>query len=114
MFPHSLILLVAKIYGMAPVRKRPPRDDTDLLGSRLGLATIRFHSAVAASLGLSLAEAKAWALLQQEERLTAGELARRLGLTTGAVTGLVDRLEAAALVRRVPDASDRRRILVER
>ena len=42
--------------------------------------------------------------------LTAGELARQAGLTTGAVTGVVDRLERAGLARRVPDPDDRRRV----
>ena len=46
-------------------------------------------------------------------RLTAGELARLAGLTTGAVTAVLDRLEKKGFVRRSHDAEDRRRILVE-
>ncbi|GAB4049445.1 MarR family winged helix-turn-helix transcriptional regulator [Catellatospora paridis] len=46
-------------------------------------------------------------------RLTSGELAERTGLTTGATTRLIDRLERAGHVRRVADATDRRRVLVE-
>lgn len=45
--------------------------------------------------------------------MTASELANGLGLTTGAVTGLIDRLEKAGLARRVPDPDDRRRVVVE-
>ncbi len=45
--------------------------------------------------------------------LTAGELAREAALTTGAVTGVVDRLERAGLARRVPDSADRRRVNIE-
>lgn len=45
--------------------------------------------------------------------MTASRLAHRLRLTTGAVTGLVDRLERAKLVRRVPHARDRRSVLIE-
>jgi DNA-binding MarR family transcriptional regulator len=45
--------------------------------------------------------------------LTAGELARQVGLTTGAVTGVIDRLERAGFARRVPDPDDRRRVKVE-
>ena len=44
---------------------------------------------------------------------TAGALGRRVGLTAGAATRMVDRLEKAGCVRRVPDPSDRRRVLVE-
>src|ERR1700752_63634 len=51
-----------------------------------------------------------------EERgcpVAAGELARELHLTTGAITTVIDRLERAGLARRVPDPGDRRRVLVE-
>ncbi|MTE11306.1 MarR family transcriptional regulator [Nocardia sp. CT2-14] len=42
-----------------------------------------------------------------------GELAARTGLTTGPTTRLIDRLEQAGYMRRVPDANDRRKVLVE-
>ncbi|MFJ9363341.1 MarR family winged helix-turn-helix transcriptional regulator [Nocardia sp. NPDC101769] len=45
--------------------------------------------------------------------MTAGELADRTGLSTGAVTRLVDRLERAGYVRRVPDPADRRKVVIE-
>ena len=44
--------------------------------------------------------------------LTAGDIARHAGLTTGAVTGILDRLEKAGLVERFRDASDRRKVFV--
>src|SRR4029450_4046628 len=43
---------------------------------------------------------------------TAGEIARRTGLTSGAVTGLIDRLERLGLVERMADSHDRRKVLV--
>ena len=46
-------------------------------------------------------------------RLSAGELAEGLGLSSGAMTNRLDRLEAAGLVRRLPDPDDRRGVLVE-
>jgi DNA-binding MarR family transcriptional regulator len=45
--------------------------------------------------------------------MTAGELSRRTGLTSGATTRLIDRLEAAGFVRRRRDDSDRRRVIIE-
>ena len=45
--------------------------------------------------------------------MTAGQLAEAVRLTTGAVTGVLDRLEAAGLVRRVRDTQDRRKVIVE-
>ena len=45
--------------------------------------------------------------------MTAGELARAAGVATGAVTAVVDRLEAAGLAQRVADPADRRRVRIE-
>jgi DNA-binding MarR family transcriptional regulator len=46
-------------------------------------------------------------------RVSAGELAEYLGLSSGAMTNRLDRLEQAGLVRRLPDPTDRRGVLVE-
>ena len=46
-------------------------------------------------------------------RLSAGQLAEGMGLSSGAMTNRLDRLEAAGLVRRLPDPDDRRGVLVE-
>ena len=45
--------------------------------------------------------------------MTAGELAQKTGLTTGAVTGVIDRLEKKGLAKRKKDASDRRKVVIE-
>ena len=45
--------------------------------------------------------------------ITAGELARHVGITSGAVTGVIDRLERLGFVRRTSDPRDRRRVIVE-
>ncbi len=52
-------------------------------------------------------------LLQLNGPATAGWLAETTGLTTGAVTGVVDRLERAGYARREPDPHDRRRVIVK-
>ncbi|MEI8080033.1 MAG: MarR family transcriptional regulator, partial [bacterium] len=52
--------------------------------------------------------------LDADGSLGPSELARRLQLTTGAVTALVDRLEASGHVARAPHPSDRRRIVITR
>jgi DNA-binding MarR family transcriptional regulator len=44
--------------------------------------------------------------------MTAGDLGERTGLTTGAVTAVIDRLEAAGYVRREADPTERRRVIV--
>lgn len=85
----------------------------ELLGFRLSTATVLFHAAIAERLGIGATELKCYSLLRQTGPITAGELGERVGLTTGAITGVVDRLEAAGLARRVRDTSDRRRVLLE-
>ena len=83
------------------------------LGRELSAGTIMFHSAIAEKMGLSITEHKALDLLSRQGPLTAGQLAEVTGLTTGAITGMVDRLEKAGFVRRIPDPTDRRKIRVE-
>lgn len=79
---------------------------------RHSTASVLFHAAIAERLGLNATDHKAADLLLQRGPLTAGELAALTGLTTGAVTGIIDRLEAAGWVRRERDPADRRRVIV--
>src|SRR6188472_276823 len=51
-------------------------------------------------------------IIDQRGQLTAGQLADEAGLTTGAITAVIDRLEERGYVRRVADPADRRRVLV--
>jgi DNA-binding MarR family transcriptional regulator len=69
--------------------------------------------AVAELLGLNRTDMRFLDILDREGRLAAGELARSSGLTTGAVTAVLDRLERSGYARRVRDPDDRRRVLVE-
>lgn len=85
----------------------------ELLGFRLSTATVLFHAAIADRLGIGATELKCYSVLRQSGPITAGELGERVSLTTGAITGVVDRLEAAGLARRVRDPSDRRRVVLE-
>jgi DNA-binding MarR family transcriptional regulator len=76
--------------------------------------TVLLHAAIAERLGLHITDHKCLSLVLRAGGLvTAGQLAELSGLTTGAVTGVVDRLERAGFVRRVPDPHDRRRVLVQ-
>ena len=79
----------------------------------LSTATILFHQAVADRLAMNVTDHKCAGILAQNGPITAGELAARTGLTTGAITGVIDRLEKAGFVRRARDAGDRRRVIVE-
>jgi DNA-binding MarR family transcriptional regulator len=70
------------------------------------------NHAVAERLGLDPTAWECLTLLFEHGPVTAGRLAELTGLTTGAVTGLVDRLESAGYVRRERDPNDRRRVIV--
>ena len=82
------------------------------LGRELSTAVVMFHEAVGAHLGVSAGDQRALTLIGRDGAVSAGELAEKTGLTPGAVTGMIDRLERAGLVRREHDPKDRRRVLV--
>ena len=75
--------------------------------------TIMFHQAVADVLGLHITDHKCLDIIYRYGAMPAGRLAELTGLTTGAVTGIIDRLEKSGYVRRTDDPKDRRRIIVE-
>ena len=75
--------------------------------------TILFHQAVADFLGLHITDHKCLDYLFRFGAMPAGRLAELTGLTTGAVTGVIDRLEHAGYVRRTNDPKDRRKTIVE-
>ena len=68
---------------------------------------------VAEAMGVNRTDARCLDIVEQHGRISAGELALASGLTTGAVTAVVDRLERTGYARRVADTTDRRRVLVE-
>jgi DNA-binding MarR family transcriptional regulator len=72
-----------------------------------------FDNLAAERLGLNRTDLHAINIIENSGGLTAGELAKAAGLTTGAVTGVIDRLERAGYARRGADPSDRRRVKVE-
>jgi DNA-binding MarR family transcriptional regulator len=72
-----------------------------------------FDNLAAERLGVNRTDLHCLNTIENAGGLTAGELAAATGLTTGAVTGVVDRLERAGYARRVPDPKDRRRVKLE-
>lgn len=81
--------------------------------TRSQLATERFDQAVADAAGLNRTDMRCLDVLGREGPVTAGRLAEATGLTSGAMTTALDRLERAGLARRTRDEVDRRRVLVE-
>jgi len=83
-----------------------------MAGRELSAHTVMFHTAVAERMRLGLTDHKAFDFILRHGPVTAGQLAEITGLTTGAVTGVIDRLEKTGYVERVRDAADRRKVLV--
>lgn len=77
------------------------------------VATDMVDQAVADLLGVHRTDMRCMDVLDQRGRMTAGQLAEASGLTTGAVTAMLDRMERAGYITRVRDSEDRRRVLVE-
>ena len=74
---------------------------------------VAFDKLAAARLGVSVTDLHCLNVIESRHGLTAGELAVESGLTTGAVTAVIDRLERAGFARRVRDDRDRRKVKVE-
>ncbi len=72
-----------------------------------------FDNRAAEALGVNLTDLHCLNIVENRGGVTAGALAAEAGLTSGAVTGVVDRLERAGYARRVRDATDRRRVQIE-
>ncbi|MDX6284715.1 MAG: hypothetical protein QOG53_200 [Frankiales bacterium] len=108
-------------FCVADISSRFPQIDPQVEGIVDRLGTIQKHAtrafeATLAEHGLNHGEYRL--LLRLETRsekkcLSAGELSKMLMLSSGAMTNRLDRMESAALVRRVPDPNDRRGVLVE-
>ncbi|GAA5097433.1 MarR family winged helix-turn-helix transcriptional regulator [Nocardia iowensis] len=99
-----------------PKNAEPKRVE---LGAALTLAAQRsatdavmMHQAVADRLGLHVTDLRCLNMLRLGGPATAGELAAAAGLTTGAITRMIDRLLKAGYVRREHDGQDRRRVII--
>src|SRR5882672_1029683 len=99
--------------------KTTSQEGKQALAGRLMLALRRSSAAgvlhgqtVARRVGVNSTYLECLDLILMSGPSTAGEIARHTGLTSGAVTGLIDRLERLGLVERTADPADRRKVLV--
>jgi DNA-binding MarR family transcriptional regulator len=76
-------------------------------------ATDAFDDAACASLGLNRTDLKCLSVIAQRGPVAVGEIGRAAGLTRGAMTTALDRIEHAGYARRLRDPDDRRGVLVE-
>ena len=87
-------------------------DEVGLELDELRRAGDQLDEAVALQFGLNRTDLRCVGILYRRGRVTAGELAEESGLTPGAITTVLDRLERGGYANRVPDPGDRRRVLV--
>lgn len=85
------------------------------LGRELATTSLFFHTLIASKVGLNATDTRCLDILGRSGKtvMTAGALTEATGLTTGAITGILDRLERAGFVKRTKDANDRRKVLIE-
>jgi DNA-binding MarR family transcriptional regulator len=98
---------------------QPGKDKRKLIGELIsefrisGNQDSAFDNLAADLLGVNRTDLHCLNIIQNAGGVTAGELAAEAGLTSGAVTGVIDRLERAGFARRISDPVDRRRVKVE-
>ena len=99
---------------MPDPKQDPPPDfgPINALNRAMSTAIVIFHEAVSRRLGMTAADRKCLGVLAEMGTATPGQIARATGLTTGAITGIVDRLEKAGYARRAPSPTDRRSVIV--
>lgn len=90
-------------------RQKMVEEIVGRLVRRHSTAVVLFHHAVAECLGLGPTDHKCLDLLRERGKMTGSELAQITGLTTGAITGVVARLEQSGYLRREPDPHDGRK-----
>jgi DNA-binding MarR family transcriptional regulator len=87
-------------------------EELSLLGEIYSTETALFHQTAASKLGLGVSDMKTLSILLREGPQSAGQIAERLSLTSGAVTSVINRLESRRFVTRKPDAKDGRKVVV--
>lgn len=84
------------------------------LGRRISAETVFLHQAIAQSVGLNATDTKCIDLIlfHPRDSVTAGALSAMTGLTTGAITHILDRLEKKRFVERIRDSQDQRKVFI--
>jgi DNA-binding transcriptional ArsR family regulator len=116
--PQVVIILAVKIviYLNIVAGQHKRKELEHLLGSvigrELGARSILFHQALANLAGVAVTDLKCLDYVDRKGDVTAGDLAQLTGLTTGAITAAIDRLEKAGLAKRERSERDRRKVFI--
>jgi DNA-binding MarR family transcriptional regulator len=92
---------------------KPDLEQEVVLRAReYGISTVLFRNAVGSKLGVNVTDMECLALLFFKGISTPSELSRHTGLSSGATTAMLDRLEKAHLITRKPNPNDRRGVII--
>src|SRR6516225_8407122 len=99
----------------AKPKRRELLDKLWELGRSMSTQTVFLHQAIAESVGLNATDTKCIDLILRGPKgaVTAGWLSEATGLTTGAITHILDRLEKRRFIKRVRDPRDRRKVHIQ-
>ncbi len=106
-------MFISFFYGKLAMQKAEIIKAINDKFTEMSNETILFHQIVADAVGLHITDHQCMHFIHRYGAMPAGRLAQLTGLTTGAVTGIIDRLEDAGYVRRLNDPKDRRRTIIE-
>jgi DNA-binding MarR family transcriptional regulator len=98
--------------NMTNLRRNELVKQVNLGAREYGISTVLFRHAVGEILGVNVTDMECLALIFFKGLATPSELARYTGLTSGATTAMLDRLEKARLIERRPNPQDRRGTLI--
>jgi DNA-binding MarR family transcriptional regulator len=101
------------VKGVAVEFKRDLEKQVMMAARDNGISSVLFRNAIGRRLSLNVTDSACLSLLSIKGISTPSELARYTGLTTGAATAMLDRLEKAGFIRRKPNTKDRRGVLIE-
>jgi DNA-binding MarR family transcriptional regulator len=99
--------------GFAVDSKKDLEKQVMMAARENGIGSVLFRNAIGRRLNLNVTDSACLSLLSIKGISTPSELARYTGLTTGATTAMLDRLEKARFIRRRPNPKDRRGVLIE-
>ena len=97
---------------MTKSRKKDLVKQVNMGAREYGISTVLFRHVVGETLGVNVTDMECLALIFFKGLATPSELARYTGLTSGATTAMLDRLERARLIERRPNPEDRRGTLI--
>jgi DNA-binding MarR family transcriptional regulator len=113
-YAFCYIINLLDIKGIVNMETKQDLENKVFMAARdQGVSSVLFRNAIAQRLGLNATDSECLSYLGIKGMSTPTALAKYTGLTSGSTTAMLDRLEKSGLVRRLPNPSDRRGVLVE-